>query len=130
MSLSVSWSAGPPLKPRLPKPSATLREIERDRNAAQAELDQAQAAAQRHDAQAQAAQAAAGAAKLADSQLLVLQREPRVTPRTSWPKRNAQPKSSTRPAPTTRPLPSAQQELERLGDVGVNETRCASGSHC
>ena len=41
-----------------------------------------------------------------------------MTPRTSWPKRNARPKSSTQTRADHEAFAAAQQELERLGDVG------------
>ena len=91
-------------------------EIARDRTAAQAGLDQAQAAAQRHDLLAETAQSAAAAAKLADSQLLVLQGAARdAEDQLAQAQRAAEVVEETRA--DHEAFAVGQQELERLGDI-------------
>ena len=92
------------------------QEIAQDRIAAQARLDRAEAAAQRHDAQAQAAEAAVTAAVLADSQLLMLQRNARdAEHQMAEAQRAAEELDESRADHVA--FAAAQHELERLGDV-------------
>ena len=115
--LELQLERRPAAEAALAEAQREAEQIERDRSAAQAELDQAQAAAQRHEAQAQAAQAAAGAAKLADSQLLTLQRDVRYAEaQLAHAQRAAEELGETRD--DHEAFAAAQQELERLGDVG------------
>ena len=98
-------------------------EIARDRTAAQAGLDQAQAAAQRQDLLAETAQSAAAAAKLADSQLLVLQGAARdAEDQLAQAQRAAEVVEETRA--DHEAFAVGQQELARLGDIrGQRESR-------
>ena len=115
--LELQLERRPAAEAALAEAQREAEQIERDRSAAQAELDQAQAAAQRYEAQAQAAQAAAGAAKLADSQLLTLQRDVRYAEaQLAHAQRAAEELGETRD--DHEAFAAAQQELERLGDVG------------
>ena len=92
------------------------REIAQDRIAAQAGLDQAQAAAEWHDDLAQRAKAAANAAELADSQLLMLQRAARYAEnQLAEARRAAEELDETRADHEANA--AAQDELMQLGDV-------------
>ena len=107
----------PAAEAALAEAERAAKEIARSRVAAQAELDQAQSDAQRHEAQAQAAAAAAGAAKLADSQLLMLQGAARdAEDQLAQAQRAAESLDATRA--DHEAFAAAQQEFERLGDVG------------
>ncbi len=115
--LKLQLERRPAAESALGEAERAAKEIARSRVAAQAELDQAQSDAQRHEAQAQAAAAAAGAAKLADSQLLMLQRAARdAEDQLAQAQRAAEHLDETRA--DHEAFAAAQQELQRLGDVG------------
>ena len=98
------------------------REIAQQRIEAQATLDQAQAAAQRHDADADAAKAGLTAAKLADSQLLMLQQAARDgESQVAEAQRAAQELDETRADHAA--YTAARDELEQLGDVRGDQER-------
>ena len=115
--LKLQLERRPAAEAALAEAERDAAEIARDRTAAQAGLDQAQAAAQRHDLLAETAQSAAAAAKLADSQLLVLQGAARdAEDQLAQAQRAAQVVEETRA--DHEAFSVGQREFERLGDVG------------
>lgn len=120
--LGLQLQRRPEAESALAEAQREARDIAQQRTKAHGELDQAQAAAQRHDADADAAKAGLTAAKLADSQLLMLQQAARDgESQVAEAKRAAHELDETRADHAAYAV--AQDELKQLGDVRGEQER-------
>jgi len=120
--LELQLQRRPQAESALAEAQCEAREIAQQHTEAQGKLDQAQAAARRHDADADAAKAGLTAAKLADSQLLMLQQAARDgESQVAEAQRAAHELDQTRADHAA--YTAAQDELKQLGDVRGDQER-------